>query len=257
MKKIFYFTFFLLISFTNTYSQIDSVSIIHGLHIKAIGGHENLDKIQSVKLTLKANSKNKIELNNVVYRVRPNFIRTEITHHYDKITITCEYLDSMLIWDETLGDKPVHTWQATEKVTNRKQIHKKPLDKVHFYNSFVEYKQHNYLVKYMGIVLSQGQKCFKLIVEHNKNTKSYYYINTTTNLLDSSSMESNLSEITTQVVYEDYRKIDGILFPFRTSNLIGGLKMTKEYEKIETNIPIDPRLFECVPLTQKIEDIKD
>lgn len=260
MKNLYFYIIFLLVFTTNnSIAQSDSLTIIHEKYVKAIGGQENLDKIQSIKIIVNASINNQMSMSEIIYKLRPNYIRKEITSNTYGTVITCWYLDSMLIWDKNLGEKPLHTWEATEKVTRRKQLNKKPVDNPYFYNSFVEYLKYKHIATYLGITTIQGKRCFYITVEQNKNTKIHYYINCDTYLLEHDYIESNLTPFSAKNFYSDYRLINGVMFAFNISgaSYSGKLSSIVQYQSIETNFIVDPRLFECMPLTQKIEDIKD
>ncbi len=257
LKIIFRGILFLVISACQVYGQIDSAQFVYTNYMSAIGGQENLNKINSIRYESK-NNFNGMKTKSTIYHLKPNIIRTEIYRESSSSwVITCLYPDSMLIWDKSLGEKPVHTWQATEKVTGKPSKYKKNLDKPYFFNSLIECNTYKHSIKYLGRMIKLGKECFVIQVNIDEFTKNIYYIDSKTFYLLMTEAESSLSDTIRTEIYEDYKKIGELLMAFKVKSFIGKqFTSINEFESIVTNIPIDPRLFECVPLSEKIEEIK-
>jgi hypothetical protein len=258
MFKILKFFVFFLYSSMYLQAQTDSVKLIYSHYIEAIGGQEKLDEIKIIKQQGK-NNFNGMKTDFKEYHLRPSMVRTEVySDKYPSVVITCMYQDSMLIWDKKIGNTPVHTWQASEMVTGKKSVHKKNLDKSYFYNSLVEYQFYNYPIKYLGKTIKLGKETFMIQVEIDKFTKNVYYLDCKTYYLIAKDSESALSNVIKSESYEDYKEVGGILIASKIRSSVNGeYTSIKEYESIETNIPIDPRLLNCVPLPENTDNKKD
>lgn len=99
-------------------------------------------------------------------------------------------------------------------------------------------------MKTEGIEQINGKDCYKVVKTSEKDTerivyydkKSFMIIKTTVNLQGNSKSE---------VYNEEYKKINGILFPYKTVFFINGQK-NSEYtnEKIELNIKMPEGIFD-------------
>lgn len=238
------------------YAQ-DSLEHIYIKHIKALGGFDNLQKIHSVK-KISSTLVNNTKQTSVFYSFDTIYERIEIINESNKdITIVCGYKDSSLVWNKVLGEQAMSTYKATEKVTNHTPKSKKSLKNKHFYNSFIDYQKDNYKCFYLGKEIVNGKQCFKIKVIVENNVEDYYFIDCNNYLLV---MEYTVLPYDTYQIkkyYDDYRIINGVAFAFKTSNSGIGYNAWIQYEKIETNIPVDPRLFDCVPLPETTENKKD
>lgn len=257
MKKTLFYLHFLLIIINNSFAQSDSLTMIYENYIKALGGQENLDKIQSVKMysanKVGTNVSNTMKMSEITYKLRPNYLRKELLSDTYGLVITCFYMDSSLIWDNnTLGGKTMHTWQATQKVTGRTPKMKINSQKPLFYNYLVQYKEMGYKASYKNISTVKGKPCYVIDVAISSTAIVHYYIDCETFLLIREHFEDLPNSI--QRYYENYKIVNGVLFAFTVLSE-GRPSIIEEYEKIEINISIDPRLFDCVPLPK--EDKKD
>lgn len=260
MKKILFCLHLLLIVIVNnSFAQSDSLTIIYENYIKALGGQENLDKIQAIKMysasKVGTNVNNTMQISEVTYKLRPNYIRKELLSDSYGLVITCFYMDSALIWDNnSLQGQTMHTWQATQKVTGRVPKMKTTSQKPLFYNYLVQYKEMGYKTTYKNISTVKGKPCYAIDVAINNTAIVHYYIDCETFLIIKEHFEDLTYNQSIKNYYEDYKSVNGVLFAFKVISE-GYPTVNHEYEKIETNIPIDPRLFNCVPLPK--EDKKD
>lgn len=71
------------------------------------------------------------------------------------------------------------------------------------------------------------------------------YFDTKTGLLlrTDSTFVSPEGKQPTKVFYEDYRKVDGVMFPFKARTQLSGFELTLVTEEIKTNIPVKTEMF--------------
>lgn len=71
------------------------------------------------------------------------------------------------------------------------------------------------------------------------------YFDTRTGLLvrSDSTFISPEGKQPTKVFYEDYRKVDGVLFPFTLRTQLSGFELTLTADEIKTNVPVKPEMF--------------
>lgn len=71
------------------------------------------------------------------------------------------------------------------------------------------------------------------------------YFDTKTGLLlrTDSTFVSPEGKQPTKAFYEDYRKVDGVMFPFRLRTQLSGFELTLTADEVKTNVPVKPEMF--------------
>jgi len=106
---------------------------------------------------------------------------------------------------------------------------------------------------YEGIEKIEEDDCYVIKTVNNINDDiTLDYINTVTFLLEKS--VSKQPDIEEHILFSDYRDVNGMLYPFRNEIevLPVGQKLAITIESYETNLQIDPSLFE--PPREDVED---
>ena len=108
--------------------------------------------------------------------------------------------------------------------------------------------------EFKGVVTEIGKKCYNVELTHKTgNTRNYYLdVDTMLPVMVEKVLRGRGNNIlTVQFYMDDYRKVDGILYPFRVmSNYSTETDLIIEYESIEHNVDLPANLFE-LPLEVK------
>lgn len=105
-----------------------------------------------------------------------------------------------------------------------------------------------------------GKNCYEVELTHKSGATWIYYLDVDTML--PVMMERILrgrgdNVVTVQFHMDDYRKVDGILYPFRVMrNYSGETDLIIEYESIEHNVDLPADLFELPPEVKKLLENK-
>lgn len=99
----------------------------------------------------------------------------------------------------------------------------------------------------VGAVEVEGRSCYKLAMAPSGGEPEYWYIDRPDGLMRKMEMSFKTEEgdIVRMTEYpEDYREVDGILFPFRVRSREGGEELLITYESVEHNVKMDAKRFE-------------
>jgi hypothetical protein len=103
--------------------------------------------------------------------------------------------------------------------------------------AFINYKGKETKIELIGKETNDATGCYNLKVTFKDGTDLNYYIDTKTNFIYKISYKTTYAYTLT-----NYKKnADGYWFPYTTKNIRGGVT---NYNKIETNITIENKLFE-------------
>jgi hypothetical protein len=119
---------------------------------------------------------------------------------------------------------------------------------VEFENPFINYKEKGYQAILEGKDSVGNNLCYQVkFIETEIDTATYFFSIDNFILLKKIAASKN-PEMTGNLLetyYEDYRKIDGIAWPFRTISKVGGdVILTITVQNIEYNIPISDSEFQ-------------
>ncbi|MBI2257820.1 MAG: outer membrane lipoprotein-sorting protein [Flavobacteriia bacterium] len=124
-----------------------------------------------------------------------------------------------------------------------------------FMSPLFNYKEKGYQIEKMSDETVEGVSCFKLkvskgtLLDNSAEVQNidYFYIDKENYLLILQESEITSGEMKgkmEQSVFSDYQEINGVLFPFSMTSRIkdvGG--QTIQFDKIETNITLDEKMF--------------
>jgi hypothetical protein len=108
--------------------------------------------------------------------------------------------------------------------------------------AFVNYTDKGTVVELIGKETVDGEDCYNLKVTYKNGIVTYYFLSTRTSFLVKTSSKRNINGEETDVVttYSNYKQnAEGFWFPYTTTNMQG----TTDYDKIDTNIPVDESIF--------------
>jgi CubicO group peptidase (beta-lactamase class C family) len=247
MKKrilLMLFVFPLFISFIQISCQkeedkrkgnTDEVAELIEKNIIARGGYEKLKAVKSLKITAKYVQRGG-EFPLILLIKRPDFIYAEVL--YPTSPMICGYDGKTAWWFNRAQLLEPQTLTAEDAL-----IFTRYAD---FGDLFVDYKQKGQQIELIGIEDMDGQKVHKLKITSHHGIIRYVYLDTENFLNVKESYKSkNKKEFGLEVMFKDFRAIDGVIFPFY-HDITGEQTII---ERIEINVDIDDSIFKMPPKT--------
>jgi len=129
-----------------------------------------------------------------------------------------------------------------------------------FGDLFVDYEQKGQKTELTGIEDLDGQKAHKLKITSENGIIRYVYLDAENFLKVKESYKSkNEKEFGIEVIFKDFRAVDGVMFPFYHD--ITGENSSNNWmfkiiiERIEMNVDIDDSIFKMPPKTSKPDQL--
>jgi len=210
-------------------------------HIEARGG---LDRIMAIT-TLRQSGKVKMGqegnawLQLYAEKKRPEQIRIEFTFNRMK---GVEGFDGEHAWE-------MNPWKGMAKaeyVTGQPAL---ALQRgAEFDGPLVGYREKGHVVKYIGTEEQDGAEFHHLEITRNDANVIHYYLDPQTLLVArtiSVRPVHGSEPIETHTSYEDYREVNGVLFPFQSTEWARGGEHKELFiwESIEANVPLEDTRF--------------
>lgn len=227
-----------------------TVNEIIARHIEARGG---LDRILTIT-TLRQRGRVKMGQEGNAWvtlygeRKRPELLRIEFS-----INGACgvEGWDGERAWEHN----PWKNMAQAEYVTGL------PAEALHrgaeFDGPLVGYREKGHTIQFLGKEKLEGSELYHLEVTRNDSNVIHYYLDARSLLvIRTASVRpvhgSNPTE--TRTLYEDYREVAGVLFPFRSLELARDGEHTELFvwDSIEANVPIDDSRFELPRMEERM-----
>ncbi len=222
--------FLLLLSFSVTAQTADEIV---DKYVTAMGGKDKLSSLKSVKMEGTMN-------------VQGNDISIAIT----KVQNTGMRLDMEIMGAnnyQTMNTKggitffPIRGMQSPEPMPDEQ--YKGAMTQLDLQGALFNYKDKGTTLEYLGTEKVGGNDAYKLKATLKSGSVLNYFIDTKTNQLAKSSSKRMMQGVETEfeTVFSDYKQnTDGYWFPYTVVATQG----TTSFDKIETNITVDPKIFE-------------
>ncbi len=214
----------LVLSFSGQGNAQTAAEIVAN-YLEAIGGEENLLKVQGIKMKGELNAQGmKIPMETVTMKDGRMYAQIEFQGKKIKQLFT----DGTKVWMFNMMAQAVEEMPADET----KMILEEFRD---FPNPFLNYKDKGYTIELMGTETQEGTECFKLKLTKKPHTIkgevvpniSFYYFETDTFVPILTEAEVPTGPAKGQLMktpLSDYQEVDGLYFPFTTE--IQGMTMT-------------------------------
>ena len=207
-------------------------------HFEAIGG---LDKIRAIK-TLRTTGVMRLETGEdvpyVTEKARPNLMRSEF--RYKGIT-NLQGFDGRTAW----SFMPPQDKQATA-ITDPNDVKVISVD-ADFDGPLLDWRSKGHKIERIKDGSVNGQAVYKLRVTLSTTKVDIYFIDMKTYMVvgSKSRFMYGSTPIYTERAVSDYRKVDGVLFPYTASETRSDATRPKTVQitKIEVNPPIAPSRF--------------
>ncbi|MEO6288699.1 MAG: insulinase family protein, partial [Ginsengibacter sp.] len=188
----------------STSANVSADEIINN-YIKAIGGEDEVNKLKSISITGKMSMQN-MELDYTEKTMAPNMQLTEIQMNGQPIV-------HRFFNGKTGSATQMGKTQELSEDEIATSIETKGLVPQMFY------KEDSYKLENTGIEKVNGKDAYKINITSPSGKKSteYYDVNSGYLVKTDRNLKANGQEITQSIEYSDYKKVDGIMFPFTDS----------------------------------------
>lgn len=214
------------------FTQAQTADDIINKHIAALGGKEKLLTLNSVRMTGSFQVQG-TDVNVVISRMHGVGSRADFavmgTDNYQLVTPAKGWVFM-----------PVQGQTAPEEMADDQA--KAGQIQLDVQSPFLNYKEKGNTVEFAGKETTDGTECYKLKVTFKNGAKMDYYIDTKDSRIfkTSTRITVNGEEMDAATTYSNYKQnADGFWFPYTTNSTRG----ETNYDKIETNITLDEKLF--------------
>jgi len=168
-----------------------------------------------------------------LYRAEPNLSYTEID--FPNLGKMKEGFDGKVAWAFSAMQGP-QIKEGDEKISAAREAH------FHSENWKEIYKQ----VQTLGVETVEGKTCFKVELTPHQGSPTINFYDQTSGLLikSVSTVKTAMGEITAELLLSDYRKVDGLLAPFKNVTTAAGQVILITLDSMAANAPIPEGAFE-------------
>ncbi|MFK8058700.1 MAG: outer membrane lipoprotein-sorting protein [Polaribacter sp.] len=241
MKKVL----LVFVMFVGLVSNAQTVDEILSTYYENIGGLENLKKVKGVKMTAKINQGG-MEIPLEIYQMSDGKQMTVI--NFQGKEIKQGVFDGETLWAHNFRTMKAEKSDA-ETTANMK------LNMNDFPDAFIDYKKKGYKVELLGKETIDGAETFKIKLTKEPVTidgkkvddVSYYFFDTENYVPIAVQTEIKSGPgkgMTSEVTMSDYQEVDGLYFPFSSTQGVKGQPGSPiTFTKIELNPTVDAAAF--------------
>jgi len=204
---------------------------------QARGGLDKLQAVAAVKMSGKmVIPAQGLEMPMVLWQKKPNRMRVETTFQDKKII---QAYDGRKAW----WIMPFKSEAAQEMAPEQAKLLAEQAD---FENPLVVFKEKGYKLELQGREDMAGTPVFKLKLTKAGGREIYFYLDADSGieLKSTLTLKSGEAETLNEILYDDYKPVDGLLMPFSVENKVNGkTQVQMTMESIEINPVISDGLF--------------
>lgn len=232
MKKILSFgmiAFFMLFALITKAQTVDDVI---NKHIEALGGKEKLLSLNSVKMEGNLNTQG-YDISITITKLHNVGLRIDI-----EVAGTSNY--QIVTPEKGLSFMPIQGMSSPVEMPDEQ--FKAAQNQLDVQSTFLNYKDKGTAVELLGSEKVDGEDNYKLKVTSKNGLTTIYFIGHKNNLINKTSTKRmiNGEEMDLETNYTDYKQnADGYWFSYSNS----GLQGDTNFDKIETNVKVDPSIF--------------
>jgi hypothetical protein len=232
MKNLIVFGLFIISLVLVQFAQAQSVDDVVGKYINALGGKDKLSSLKSVKMTGSMSIQG-TDISLTITKLHMKGMRLDIsvmgTENYQIVTP-----------DKGTSFMPVQGMASPTDMTDEQL--KAGQSQLDIQSSLLDYKEKGNTVELQGSEKINGADNYKLKVTYKNGISSTYFIGQSDNRLNKtvSKRTINGEEMEIETTYSNYKQVDGFWFAFTVTSSVQG---ETNYDKIETNIPVDESIF--------------
>jgi outer membrane lipoprotein-sorting protein len=206
-------------------------------HVEAMGGSAKLKDIQSLKIRARGTMGGQMEVNTVTYAKRPAMFRLEMQAMGREFV---QAFDGAVGWRVNPLQGAVTPQQMDAAET------KEIVANAEFNGALVDYKAKGHTIALLGSEEVAGRAAYKLLVARKSGKVTYSWLDAETFLIlkNATTRVQSGKEIEVESYPGDFRKVEGVMFPFATESKSGGRPlMSVKVESVEVNPAIEDALF--------------
>ncbi|MDX1980612.1 MAG: hypothetical protein SFV51_10110 [Bryobacteraceae bacterium] len=206
-------------------------------HVEAMGGAAKLKSIQSLTIRGKGTMGGQMETTTVTHAKRPAMFKLEMNAMGRTFV---QAFDGTVAWRVN----PMQGATAPQRMneTETQEI----IANAEFNGALVDYKAKGHAIELLGREEVNGRPAYKLRVARKSGRLSHTWVDAATFLVvkNATTRMQMGREIEVESFPGDFRKVDGVLFPFTTESKAGGRPlMSMTVESVEVNPKIDDAVF--------------
>ncbi len=202
--------------------------------------HGGLDKLKSLtgwkmtgKIIVPAQG---LEIPVAMWQKSPDKMRVESIFQNRKIVQSCD-------GQKTWWIMPFLSEEAQEMPEEQGKLFR---DQADFENPLVVYKEKGYKLELLGREEMDGTPVFKLKLTRTGGRETYFYLDAESGIELKSALRMKMggTEALAEVLYRDYRTVDGYMMPFAIENKANGKsQMQMVIEAVEINPALEDAFF--------------
>lgn len=232
MRNLMIFGLFVIALVMVQFAQAQTVDDVIDKYIAAMGGKDKMMSLTSVKMTGGFNVQG-TDVSLITTRKHMVGLRLDIsvmgTENYQIVTPTKGWVFM-----------PVQGQSSPEEMTEDQ--YKGSVNQLDLQGPLLNYKEKGHTVTLVGKETVDGAECYKLNVVFKNGAKATYFIDTKTNRITKTSAKvmMNGEEVDAETTFSNFKQDpNGFWFPYTNVSSRG----ETNYDKIETNIPVDESIF--------------
>lgn len=230
MKKItsFVFTALLLSAFSIQAQTIDEIA---AKYVEALGGKEKLASLKTVKMSGSLSAQGM------------DIAISMTKSHMEGVRLDFELMgnNNYQLANNQKGWEFMPVMGMTDPVemdAEKLNAFKSQMD---LHGPFVDYKEKGITLELLGKEKVDGAEAYKIkVVQNNKTTTQYISVSSNRLVKTSGKVTAQGQEMDVETSFSDYKQnADGYWFAYTIANMQGPIT----FEKIETNVKVDPKIF--------------
>jgi len=213
--------------------ELPSGESIMDKYIEAAGGIEAHEKLKDTVFRGVIEVGPKVKMGLAIYSAEPNLHLQEID--IPGIGKMLEGVDGNIAWSYSAMSGPSikEGKDAERAMTNAK---------FHDYDWRAKYRS----AETEGVEMVEEEECYKVILTPSTGNPETHYYSRQTGLLvrDEKIIEMEGEKISIENIFKDYRKLDGVMTPFKMIQSGAGQTATITFTEIKNNVDIPKSTFE-------------
>lgn len=230
----------LIILISNLHSYTQTAEEVVEIYLKAIGGKTNLNRIENLKIS-GATTNNGVEIP-IIIEQKGN-TKYQLRTEYGGSKIIPGSFDGKTAWFTNIlnGKYEILEDESAEAIIKEAR---------EFPNPLLNYKNNGYSIALGNDQIIGEKECYQLILtrpvalteKKELKERTIFYIAKETGLVIKKMESGMLGQLTT--LLSDYRKINGVYFPFRIETEVNGnIVSALLISEIQANIRMDDQQF--------------
>lgn len=120
----------------------------------------------------------------------------------------------------------------------------------------VNWRKYYPKVEATGVETIDGKAAYKVVLTPDKGSPTTQYYDQKSGLMvrSDSMQKSAMGEISVQVLYSDYQKVDGLLIPFKSTQKVLSQEITLTLDSVQNNVEIPDATFALPDEVKKLAD---